>query len=66
MLKVLMDVYLKFDDSAFGKYRKESRQEDEADGVDNQIKRFKLLAEAMSPLLDPVSKALEKVKEKTK
>ncbi|WP_437763728.1 hypothetical protein WMF27_39375 [Sorangium sp. So ce281] len=66
MLKSLANVYLSFDESAFGRYRKDTERAEAQGGVENQIRRIKMLTSAVAPLLEPATKAIDKAKEGSK
>lgn len=66
MLKSLTNVYLDFDESAFGKHRKDTEHIEDQGSVDGQIKRLSKVTEAVASLLDPVAKLLDRARDKTK
>lgn len=63
-LKMLTEVYLKFDDSAFVLRRQ--KEEDFDSIVDRQIKHAKKAADALKPFLDVISKTVGKTADSTK
>lgn len=62
LLKSLANVYLDFDESAFARHRRERAASEEREDVDHQIKRLKMMTEAVAPILEPVGRAIDKVR----